>query len=115
MDIELITPHPPDRVHGNIVTARRVATLLEELGHRISISNHYQGRRCDLLVALHALHSHESIRLFREINPDKPIILMLTGTDLYNFIQIEPKAVRSLEMATRLVVLQRMGLVELPE
>src|SRR5829696_6217255 len=98
MDIELITPHPPDKVHGNIVTARRVGTLLEELGHHISINNRYQGRSCDLMVALRFLHSRESIHLFREIYPNRPIILMLTGTDLYNFIRTDPKALRSLEM-----------------
>src|SRR5262249_27053265 len=37
-----------------------------------------------------------------------------TGTDLYGSIQTHPEARRSLDLATRLIVLQPLGLAELP-
>jgi putative glycosyltransferase (TIGR04348 family) len=42
-----------------------------------------------------------------------PLVVALTGTDLYNDIRTSPEAQKSLEMATRLVVLQPNGLAEL--
>ncbi len=42
-------------------------------------------------------------------------MVVLTGTDLYRDIQHDPQAQKSLELAARLVVLQSMGLDEIPE
>jgi putative glycosyltransferase (TIGR04348 family) len=42
-------------------------------------------------------------------------VLALTGTDLYDEIRTSPDARRSMQLATRLVVLQPAGLTELPE
>jgi putative glycosyltransferase (TIGR04348 family) len=67
-----------------------------------------------MLIALHARRSHPSIRLFSECYPGKPLIVVLTGTDLYQDIKKDADAQRSLELADRLVVLQRMGPEELP-
>lgn len=46
-------------------------------------------------------------------HPAVPRILVLTGTDLYRDIQTDAEAVRSLNLATRLVVLQAAGINEL--
>ena len=43
------------------------------------------------------------------------MILTLTGTDLYHDIHTSQAARRSLELASRLVVLQPLGMTELPE
>ena len=43
----------------------------------------------------------------------RPLILMLTGTDLYADIRVDASARFSLKLATRLVVLQQEGLAEL--
>jgi putative glycosyltransferase (TIGR04348 family) len=66
------------------------------------------------LIALHARRSAESIERFHSVHPDAPLIVVLTGTDLYRDIRNDKRARRSLELATRLVVLQRMALNELP-
>jgi putative glycosyltransferase (TIGR04348 family) len=42
-----------------------------------------------------------------------PLVVALTGTDLYNDIRTSPEAEQSLELATRLVVLQPKGIEEL--
>jgi putative glycosyltransferase (TIGR04348 family) len=65
------------------------------------------------LIALHARRSAPSIARFAEAFPDRPLILVLTGTDLYRDIRIDDSARRSLDLATHLVVLQEEGLAEM--
>ena len=115
MKICLITPAPPRSRKGNRVTANRWACILRELGHQVLVEQRYQGDRCDLMVALHARRSHDSINYFRHKHPDVPLILALTGTDLYKDIHTDSSAQKSLEMASRFIVLQPMGIEELPE
>jgi putative glycosyltransferase (TIGR04348 family) len=114
MKILLVTPASPNGPTGNDVTASRYARLLKQLGASVTIDNAYADQRCDLVIALHARRSFPSIRRYRDRNPDAPLIVVLTGTDLYNDIKTSQEAQESLEAATRLVVLQRLGLRELP-
>src|SRR5215471_19562624 len=114
MKICLVTPAPAGSWKGNRVTAERWAGLLSELGHRVEIAVEYRGEDCDLLVALHALKSHSSIRRFRDARPSDPLVVGLTGTDLYGDIHTRPDAVESLDLATCLVLLQPLGRVMLP-
>ena len=115
MKICLITPAPTYSRKGNRVTALRWARILRELGHRVVIAEEYQGERCDLLVALHARRSHASIAYFRREHPELPLILALTGTDLYSDIHTDASAQESLEMADRFILLQPAGIEELSE
>lgn len=114
MRVCLVTPVPPRSRKGNRVTAVRWARLLRELGHRVTVAQRYDGQRCDLLVALHARRSAGSVARFRAERPDAPLVLTLTGTDLYGDIRTSAEARRSLELASRLVVLQPLGVEELP-
>ena len=114
MDVQLVTPAPPGSRKGNRVTATRWARFLRELGHRVRVAEGYRGGRCDVLVALHARRSYEAIARFRERHPEKPLLVALTGTDLYGDIRSDPLAQRSLEWATRLITLQPLGVEELP-
>ena len=114
MRIRLITPAGPSDRNGNSITALRWARILQKLGHRVSVDEKYRGEACDLLIALHARKSADSIRLFKKQYPDLPLVVALTGTDLYRDIRTSAAAKQSLEMAHRLVVLQAMGLAELP-
>lgn len=106
MKIAIVTPAPPDSRYGNRITAVRWATILKRLGNRVSILQTYDGKPYDLLVALHARKSHSSIIEFRRDNPSAPIIVALTGTDLYRDIGRNHKAQESLDISTRIVVLQ---------
>ena len=65
------------------------------------------------MVALHARRSAASIARFADSAPQRPLILVLTGTDLYRDIRSDASARRSLDLATHLVVLQDEGLNEL--
>ena len=73
----------------------------------------WDGVECDLMIALHARKSHDSIARFRARFPRRPLIVVLTGTDLYRDIRVDAAAQRSLEAATLLVTLQDMGALEL--
>jgi len=118
MRILVVSTTPPTSKKGNQITAVRWARMLRQLGHRVVVREQYGERdgrgRFDLLVALHARRSAASLRRFQARHPDAPVVLALTGTDLYQDIRIDAQARESLDLATRLVVLQPMGLEELP-
>jgi hypothetical protein len=79
MKIALVTPPRPITHSGNANTAMRWARLLRELGHRVRVQTSWDGRRADLMIALHALRSRDSIVRFASEFPDHPLVLMLTG------------------------------------
>lgn len=114
MKIIIITPAPRGSRKGNRVTAVRWARILRRLGHRVAVSQQYRGEPCDLLVALHARRSFADVQRFRQVHPESPLVIALTGTDLYDEIHTSGEAKQSLELATRLVVLQPLGIKELP-
>jgi putative glycosyltransferase (TIGR04348 family) len=113
MKIGIVTPAPPDSRHGNRITALRWASILRRLGNHVSLSQTYDGKRYDLLVALHARKSHSSIVNFRRRHATAPIIVALTGTDLYRDIRINYLAKESLGIATRIIVLQPKAIAAL--
>jgi len=111
--IGIITPAAAGSRHGNRHTAERWARHLRALGHATHIALEWDGRDCDLLIALHARRSHASIRAWKLAHPLRPLALVLTGTDLYRDIRSDADARASLRLADRLVVLQPKGLEEL--
>jgi putative glycosyltransferase (TIGR04348 family) len=86
---------------------------LRHLGNGVSILQNYARQPYDLLVALHARRSHSSIVQFKRENPDVPVIVALTGTDLYRDLRTSHQARESLDLATRIVVLQPKAIEEL--
>ena len=115
MKLLIVTPAPPKSKRGNRITAVRWAGLLRELNHHVEIAESYDGKRCDALIALHARRSAKSIAQFHREQPHKPLILALTGTDLYQDIFKSPTAQHSLELASHLVVLQPDAIRFLPK
>lgn len=113
MRIAIITPAGAHSRHGNRNTAARWAALLRELGHRVVVQTAWDGLAVDAMIALHARRSHESIRRYAELHPQRPLIVVLTGTDLYRDIRFDACAQESMRLATRMIVLQEMGLTEL--
>lgn len=114
MNICVVTPAPARSRHGNRVTALRWVRILRDLGHRVALQETYDRRRYDLMVALHARRSFSSVERFVCEHPDRPLILALTGTDLYRDIHTDTSAQQSLEIASRFIVLQPLGIHELP-
>jgi putative glycosyltransferase (TIGR04348 family) len=114
MQIVLVCPAPVGSLKGNRVTAVRWARLLGSLGHEVHIERTYQDQPCDVLIALHARKSYPAVRRFRRLFKDKPIIVLLTGTDLYHDFKRSKRARASVAMANRLAVLQRLAVRQLP-
>ena len=110
MRIALVTPAGAGTRNGNRHTALRWAAFLRAAGHRVEISVQWPGTPADAMLALHARRSHESIRAFPR---DKPLVLALTGTDVYRDIHESAEARASLARADRLIVLQPKAAEEL--
>lgn len=113
MKIALAVPRSAAPRSGNRHTAARWARHLRDLGHRVRVVDGWKRGSDDLLLALHARKSAESIRRFSDRRLDAPIVVALTGTDLYRDIGKYPEARQSLGLASRLIVLQDQGLKEL--
>ena len=118
MKIGIVTPEASGSTLGNAVTADRWSEILRGLGHSVQITPEWVPETkddCDLLVALHARRSHQSVVRFRRSYPDRPLIVALTGTDLYGDLPANPEARASLELATRIVALQKAARDRLEE
>jgi putative glycosyltransferase (TIGR04348 family) len=113
--ITLVTPTMLGSRTGNETTTLRWKRILERLGHRVHIVQEWSGDPCDVLVVLHAHKSRRSIERFRIEYPHRPVLLALTGTDVYGGLDHKHRSWWSLEHATRLIVLQPLALKELPE
>ena len=110
MRIALVTPAGPGTRNGNRHTALRWAAFLREAGCKVNVCVEWQGEAADLMLALHARRSHASIARFSR---DKPLVVALTGTDVYRDIRTSAEARESLELADRLIVLQPKAAAEL--
>ena len=114
MKIVVVTPARASVRAGNRHTAARWATLLRELGHQVRIVTEWRAQAADLMLALHARRSARSIRRWVRAVPRRPLIVALTGTDLYRDIRKSAAAQQSLRSADRLIVLQMLGPLALP-
>lgn len=107
--IVIISPALANANNGNWQTARRWSRFLHK-DYRVSIAVQWDGHSCDAMIALHARRSAPSIAAFSAAFPARPLVVVLTGTDLYRDILTDADAQRSLQLATHLVVLQPAGL-----
>ena len=115
MKISLITPAPKQSRAGNRVTARRWARLLRELGHEVRVLRDYRDEPADLMIALHAWRSAFSIERFRARHPAAPLVVALTGTDIYRYAESDTATTfRSLDLADTLVGLHDLVRDALP-
>jgi putative glycosyltransferase (TIGR04348 family) len=85
---------------------------------RATIAQRWDGRPFGLMIALHARRSAESIAAWERARAATraraPLIVALTGTDLYRDIRVDTGAQRSLQLADALIVLQEQGPASLP-
>jgi putative glycosyltransferase (TIGR04348 family) len=113
--VTIVTPYPRQANNGNWQTAARWARMLRPQ-YRVKVVQQWRDGDPvpDLLIALHARRSAESIAAFAAAQPQRPLVVTLTGTDLYRDIRRDRDARRSLRLATRLVVLNDLGARALP-
>jgi putative glycosyltransferase (TIGR04348 family) len=118
VNILLINPARAQSHTGNRTTAERWAQLLKELGHDVQVEHEWTSSRqtqpCDLLIALHARRSFPTLNSFHHAHPKVPIVVALTGTDVYKDIECSLEARQSMDMASRLVALQPLAVESLP-
>lgn len=82
--------------------------------YRVHLCDEWHAGDEDLMVALHARRSAPSIVAWRTLHARRPLMVVLTGTDLYRDIDTDAEAQRSLDLADSLVVLNQLGLQRLP-
>jgi putative glycosyltransferase (TIGR04348 family) len=113
--VTIVTPSLATANNGNWQTAARWARMLRG-AYRVRIVTAWSDVDAlpDLLIALHARRSAHSIAAFAAAHPERPLIVALTGTDLYRDIDEDADARRSLQLATRLAVLNDLGIDRLP-
>ena len=111
--IVIVTPALADANNGNWRTARRWARLLAGVG-RIRVASDWDGGDDTLMVALHARRSAAAVARWRATRPAAPLVVVLTGTDLYRDIAVDAAAQASLRHADHLVVLNERGVEALP-
>lgn len=101
--------------HGNVVSARRIASVLSELGLRVSLQEGWDGGDADCLVALHGFRSEGIVKEFNRKNPARKIVVVLTGTDLYRDLSYRKlEDATALQVADALVVAQEGSLKSVP-
>lgn len=96
------------------MTALRWQGFLEELGYTVEVTESWSKDDTGLLIALHAYRSHQSIVAFKKKYPKRPIVLVLTGTDLYRDMENHNEVIQSMEMADQLVILQSCAVDLIP-
>jgi putative glycosyltransferase (TIGR04348 family) len=112
--ISIITPALAEANNGNWQTAKRWSFFLDKT-YKIEVSKTIDTNLVlfDALIALHARRSASAIKDFSTTN--KPIIVVLTGTDLYGDTPDHFEVRESLELAHRIVVLQDDALKLVPQ
>ena len=116
-EIFIASPALRSANNGNWQTAYRWSRFLRT-AYQVSLGTEW-ARTNDprktpaCLIALHARRSASTIARFADACPNHPLVVVLTGTDLYRDIRSDESARRALDLATHLVVLQEEGLAEL--
>ena len=112
--IVIVTPALAAANNGNWQTARRWAGMLAA-DYQVRLTDTWApGADEHLMIALHARRSAPAIQAWRAAHPTKPLVLVLTGTDLYRDIRADASAQACLALADRLVLLNELGAQALP-
>jgi putative glycosyltransferase (TIGR04348 family) len=109
----LVTPALASANNGNWQTAQRWARMLAD-DYEVRLCLSWDGEPADAMLALHARRSAASVAAWAERYPGRPLVLALTGTDLYRDIRIDADAQRSLALAHRLIVLHERAPEDVP-
>ena len=109
----IVSPTGYKGQRGNTITACRWQKILQSLGVTCYVGERWKREDVDALVALHAQKSAESVESFHKAHPHRPILIALTGTDIYGNHKVEQLDV--LKFASRILALQPLALQRLPD
>jgi putative glycosyltransferase (TIGR04348 family) len=105
----IISPYLANANNGNWQSAWRWSRFLAS-HYKITLALEWDKNPCDAMIALHARRSAVSISAFAAAYPIRPLVVVLTGTDLYRDIFSDVAAQHSLRVASQLLVLQAAGM-----
>jgi putative glycosyltransferase (TIGR04348 family) len=105
----IVTPALAAANNGNWHTAARWQRFLAPHAS-VDVALDWQGEAADALIALHARRSAAAIARFHAAHPQRPLALVLTGTDLYRDLPADVSAQASMKFASHVVVLQEEAL-----
>ena len=112
MRIGITEPTSGDTPTGNRRQATQWGSYLRELGHEVELGVAADRFNVDALIALNASKSHDSIVAFRAAHPSRPIIVVLTGTDIYP--APDQRTIEAIRIADRIVTLQARAAQQIP-
>ena len=115
MKVCVASPYPLTELKGNSVTTSRIVDILRGFGIDARGSYYFDGEDADVLISLHAVKGVKVVRDFREKMPNGRVIVLLTGTDLYQSLPEGSEAgLQNLADADRIVVVQDAAIGRLP-
>jgi glycosyltransferase involved in cell wall biosynthesis len=118
--IKIFSPSQNFEDTGNSVTAKRYFEILRGLGHEVSLATNHEissvNRHISVAFVLHATKCSNIIQRLKEL--EVPIVLILTGTDLYNdlsdlTIRAGKTCLYSLQAASAIIVLHENAINDL--
>ena len=114
--VVIVSPALANANNGNWQTAWRWSRMLRQ-EFEVEITQKWNGNPVEVMLALHARRSADSIGLWADSKGCTANVaglgVVLTGTDLYRDIHSDLLAQRSLTLAQKLVVLQELGIQSL--
>lgn len=116
MKVCVASPYPLTELKGNTVTTERIVELLCAGGIEARGSYLFDGDTAEVLIALHAVKGAQAVFDYREKFPEGRVIILITGTDLYESLPAGSEVGhRALREADRIVVVQKAAIERLPE
>lgn len=111
----IVTPAARGSRSGNRTTALRWAAMLRQCGLAVAVREQWRGEPVDLLVAVHAVKSRDSVLAHRAAHPHGKRIVLLAGTDVYPTFAPDATTLAALAAADAIVTLQPLAQQVLPD
>lgn len=110
----IYSPMPLASGKGNAVSARRIAGLLVQAGVPAEATDSPDLAGAGVLVVLNAWRSAAVALDFKRRHPARPLIAVLTGTDIYPQFPSHPEVLTTLSASDAIVAWHEESLAQLP-
>ena len=115
-DVLVCSPFPISSPQGNSVSARRIEQRIRAIGRSATAREGYEDEDASTMIALHARRSAPAIQRFKKLYPNRQLIIVLTGTDLYTDLPSgDQTVIESMQLADALVTYQDASIADIPE